>query len=140
MTFEQFKARFDSEVNSSHITVDWDAGHCYSGINHPLHNVYNLDMSDDDIDEAEQYACDWLGENEPALYCVPSLINELCGDCVVADECWGYNTTGEERLDHVKGFIHLVEQYNPTGVEWYHIAELKEWVIKQELIAFLHKL
>lgn len=58
MTFNEFKIKFDAEVNTSHIEYDQDAGHTYSSINHPL--MIYTDYNDEFLD----YANDWLSNND----------------------------------------------------------------------------
>ena len=135
MTFEEFKVKFDTEVNNTHLTVDWDGGHCYNGCSHSLNNMDDLDMTPEDRDKSEEYVSMWLSESDQPLYCVPH-INDEYGKQVVCDECYGYLETPQERIDHVKEFINLVNQYKQH--KWYRVEELEEWVKKQELIQFIN--
>jgi hypothetical protein len=71
--------RFNKEVNKSHIEYDWDAGHCYSYIKHPIYDLI-LDSGDQAADE---HATKWLYENDE---CPPCCIN-LNKDGTVSSSC-----------------------------------------------------
>jgi hypothetical protein len=86
-----FYKRFDAEVNKSHIKYDWDGGHCYSYISHPL-------VENNFDDDAEQYANDWLYENDE---CPPCAIH-LYKDGTVGSGCGCHdNLTDPEVIDSI---------------------------------------
>ena len=67
MKLAELKAKFDLEVNESCIKYDWDAGWCYSYIEHPLMEV-QVDGTEEQAIEWEQYTYDWLYTHDEVLY------------------------------------------------------------------------
>lgn len=136
----EYLKRFRAEVKPEHITYDWDGGHCYSLISHPLtHEVStNLLLTQEEADQWTQTTDEWMYENEARLYCVPNLINEL-GGRVVADECSDVEGRGEEFLNYVKGFMDLVRNHSDADpaarerwTKWYRFDLLEPWVATME--------
>ena len=132
MSVNSLIQRFDTEVKVSDIKVDWDSGHCWSYIHHPLMDeVREMDLSEEDEQLWDEYTTEWLYDNDPQGYCVPELINELNGKrVVVSDECG-------KCVGDVVGFINLVRNHtdDPTGqlIKWYCIEKLEKWVHIQNL-------
>lgn len=133
---DSLKQRFDREIKVSDIKYDWDSGHCYTHIVHPLMDeVMNMDLTQDQEDEWSEYTNEWMSENQGPEYCVPELINELVGKSVVVS-CEHGDLKGEELVDHVVGFIDLVKNHTTeteSTCKWYHIEVLEKWVHLQNL-------
>ena len=60
-TLSQLKAMFLSQVNTSHIKCDTDAGHTYFYIDHPIMDEFV------DNDEMLEFIDEWISKNEPTL-------------------------------------------------------------------------
>lgn len=115
------KQIFLDQVNYTHIQVDWDSGHYYSFVNHPLMN--DPEFMDDH--ELEHFINDWLSENEPSGVCVPDLINKLGGN-VVECECSDHLSD-----DDIEQFIYLVETHSidpKHSSKWYRLDLLKRYL------------
>lgn len=125
-TFVQFKAAFDSSVNLKHIKCDWDDGHQYLFIDHPV--MYSIDdVSDpDDQDQCHEYADEWLSESDRTMNgaraCVPGINSDgsfttACG----CRESRGYSN--EENIGYLTEFIDAVEHYACDQTREYYLRE-----------------
>ena len=96
----ELKARFDKEVNTSHIIYDWDGGHCYSSINHPIMSEISTKfecINEDAHNEMLDYTNDWLNKNDRCPPCA-IYINRRTKE--VSSSCGCNNTlTFEEGMD-----------------------------------------
>lgn len=136
LSLQTLKDMFDKVVSVEHITYEWDGGHCYSSIEHPLMEVAEHELeSEDERDQWYDYTNSWLSEHEEARYNEPTLI-DLDGNL-------RQSTIPEDRdvnsVSNVEGFIDLVENHSSLDpqeraklAEMYHVPQLKEWVRLQK--------
>ena len=71
-TLLDLKQEFKEKVNTSHIEYDWDGGHSYSYINHPIMNEgdeYDGVWSKEDYMEWEEFTNGWLSDNDDRPPC-----------------------------------------------------------------------
>lgn len=77
--------QFYAEVNESHIKYDWDGGHAYSYIDHPLMDqLYDTSfhMSYEDSSFCEEKSLNWLYDNDDCPPCELHIIdNQVCSPC-----------------------------------------------------------
>jgi hypothetical protein len=71
------KQKFMDQVNVSHIKYDWDGGHCYSYIEHPLMNVEWEEEGEQD--EWDDFTHSWLYENDECPPCQISIVDGVVG-------------------------------------------------------------
>jgi hypothetical protein len=160
MTLQEFVKEFESVVNSGHIEVGWDAGHCYSYITHPLMDKLG-ELSEEDQDEFNGvFLSEWMGDHEPTLYCVPELCNALGFDsskpynsetnhgcvsceCECADRKRIEDDYGDNYADYIEGFINLVKRQakhfdEVRQLEWYYIDLLEAWLKDERALEQFH--
>lgn len=128
MTFEQWKARFDKEISTSNIKVDWDSGHAY----HYMDSHPACKAPADIEDECEDYMSEFMSECGPNLYCVPH-IEELADsyDRVACDcDCPPYSHEGE-MVDYVESYLALEKQQQSYSSLF--ILKLEQWVMIKKL-------
>jgi hypothetical protein len=83
MSLQEFKDKFDKEVNTSHIKYDHDGGHSYSYIDHPIMEFINdSSVKENQMNELEEYAYNWLYSHDE---CPPCILDGGCG-CNESDD------------------------------------------------------
>jgi len=85
------KGRFDKEVNTTHINYDWDGGHCYSYISHPIMELI------EDVPGFEEYTNDWLYSNDD---CPPCEIH-ITKDGEVSSRCGCHDNIDDDTRNGV---------------------------------------
>lgn len=101
--------QFFAEVNESHICYDWDAGHAYSYIEHPLmDNLFEADsLTDEDSTLCEEIAFSWLYDNDDCPPCELHIIaNQVCSPC----GCHSH-LDYEQNKDEVEGIIEKLMEF-----------------------------
>ena len=82
-TINDYRQQFRDQVKFEHIKYDWDAGHAYSYIQHPLMDeLIELEFSDNAPEWIGDLICEtdvWLSDNEELPLCEP-------GCCVTEEE------------------------------------------------------
>lgn len=71
MTLQEFKAKFDAEIHTGHIKYDWDSGHSYSYIDHPIIADAEEQLNDEEADDFRCYTDTWLYDNDQCPPCFP---------------------------------------------------------------------
>jgi hypothetical protein len=100
------KQQFSEQVTTDSIKYDWDGGHSYSYIDHPLMSVEFTNQ--DDQDEWELFTNDWLYENDNCPPCQLEIFEgRVCSMCGCHDHL-DYNKDREE----VEEIINELMNYN----------------------------
>ncbi len=88
------KQMFIDQVTTNHIKYDWDGGHCYSYIDHPL---MNQDFDDQDQQDAwDEFTNEWLYENDNCPPCQISITNGVVKSSCGCHDHLDYNKDREE--------------------------------------------
>ena len=120
----KLKAQFDSEVNESHIQYAWDGGWCYTYIDHPVMELAENELDEDNLDYFQCHTDEWLSEHEGALYHMSDVVG---GKLVNQAE----ELEGEEAKEYARGLIGLLEK---CGSKFYtsKLEELNRFIGDRE--------
>lgn len=135
---KELKERFDREVNSSHIKFGWDAGHCYTYIDHPIMSeYYEYGLTDDEEDEFYCYTNEALSEMEcHELMCDPNY--DCCGrEFSIEDKIYFLKIYYESDIDSlIKGEKPVYEWHQSTldEVERHERRKEIDETVDQELV------
>lgn len=107
---EELKQRFSAEVREKHIAYDWDAGWCYSYINHPL-LMDNHDLNQKDDDEWQEFTNNWLYTHDDYLYHMSDVENgKLINQLGVWDSAME-EFEGMTAKEYATGLIDYINKY-----------------------------
>ena len=121
---KDFIKRFDSEVAVDNIRYDWDAGWCYSSIDHPIMQEAERAMgySSKEYEQFEDYANTWLSENEGYLYHRV----DIEGDKLVSQ---AETLKGDAAVAYAKGLVDYIEKYGgDSSILKKEKADLEEFI------------
>lgn len=137
---EEMKQRFLSEVSEKDIQYDWDAGWCYTHINHPIFDVAEEVLSHtptlrsnggswSEYDDFEEFANEWLSEHEGMTYHMSDVVD---GKLVNALGTWDEELEKFEGMtarEYAQGLVELIEKYHSDS-NFYKpkLKELKEFI------------
>jgi hypothetical protein len=128
MTIDQWVERFKRDVRAEHVTVDWDGGHAYHGIDHPSADYSEFDGTDDE--ETCYEMCRELWDEQG-----PELICEPLGGCGCTD-----HLSAGELLDHTNSYVTFINSDVRNEYMKKYIAETTENVMKEVVIRFKNQL
>lgn len=123
MSLDDWKREFDTHITTHFIKYDWDAGHCYSYIDHPLMKELELLFEEDQelMDEGYDYSNSWLYENDDCPPCaihINHTTKEVSSGCGCHD-----NLPYKEGLDKKQALISHLKLTNQMNTQQYVITE-----------------
>jgi hypothetical protein len=71
ITLQSLLSEFHSTVTKSDIKYDWDCGHSYSNLVHPVLEKGELHLSPEDNDELNDHVSEWQSNNDECPPCFP---------------------------------------------------------------------
>lgn len=143
-TFTQFKRTFDTSVTINDIKLDWDSGHCYSFIDHPVMRLIDELEDEDERNQWDDYANDFMFDNVVSLdtACRP----EIGPDGTFSTMCGCHNSADhskEENIGYLQSFINAVNNSAASSAKEFYtrelIPEIKELIERLSLDEVVEK-
>lgn len=104
-TLSDLRQMFRDQVEVSDIKYDWDSGHCYSYIDHPL---VNQEFSNqEDQDDWDDFCSEWLYSNDECPPCQISVENNVVSSGCGCHDHLDYVIDREE----IEGIIEELQEY-----------------------------